>query len=321
MDIDKPPVNIPEGLARAEGLWFADCGLIIQAENTLFRVSRDILAIQSPIFQGMVSLPAPREQDIMDGCPFVRLPDSAEDIAAFLRAIFYYDFFEPFPAPTTFPVLSSVLRMSHKYEVDTLRKRALLHLSSAHPTTLHEWDHLQSAVPSWKSELGNEDQNLAIVALAGQVGATWILPTAFYRFCQTSDEHRIITGSQLSDLGKADFFRGLRFLETTGAADVLRFLHCPSYECPDYVSCVLRQQKRYRLVAGRGHHKQGDPGLMPLELWRKDDWNDLVECEECLPVMQKAHTAARERLWNDLPESFGFSDWTELEETKAEALK
>ncbi|KAJ7656803.1 hypothetical protein DFH06DRAFT_1198614 [Mycena polygramma] len=321
MDIDTPVANIPEGLTRAEGLWFADCGLIIQAENTLFRVSRDILAIQSSVFQGMISLPAPREQDTMDGCPFVRLPDSAEDIAAFLRAIFYYDFFEPFPAPTTFPILSSILRMSHKYEVDMLRKRALLHLSSAHPTTLDEWERLQSGVPSWKSERGNEDQNLAIVALAGQVGATWILPTAFYRMCQTSDERCIITGSQLSDLGKADFFKGLRFLETSGAADVLRFLQSPSPDCPDHVSCMLLQQKRYHWVAVRGHYDEDAAGSMPLELWRKNDWNHLVECEECLPLMQKMHTAARERLWNNLPEIFKLPKWTELEETKAEALK
>ncbi|KAJ7821693.1 hypothetical protein B0H14DRAFT_2599064 [Mycena olivaceomarginata] len=39
-------------------------------------------------------------------------------------------------APTTFPILASVLRMSHKDDAEALRKRALVHLSQAHPTTL-----------------------------------------------------------------------------------------------------------------------------------------------------------------------------------------
>ncbi|KAJ7602681.1 hypothetical protein B0H17DRAFT_1122261 [Mycena rosella] len=76
-------------LVRAEGLWFEDCGLIIQAENVLFRVSRDFLAARSSIFEDMLSLPTPRDAERMNGCPFVRLPDSAENFAAFLKALVY----------------------------------------------------------------------------------------------------------------------------------------------------------------------------------------------------------------------------------------
>jgi hypothetical protein len=76
-------------LMRAEGLWFEDCGLIIQAERTLFRVSRDFLAVRSPVFRDMLSLPTPQSADMMDGCPFVCLPDSAQDVAHFLKALIY----------------------------------------------------------------------------------------------------------------------------------------------------------------------------------------------------------------------------------------
>ncbi|KAJ7272458.1 hypothetical protein C8J57DRAFT_1507308 [Mycena rebaudengoi] len=106
-------------------------GLIIQAENTLFLVSRDFLATRSLVFRDMLSLPVLPDSDMMLGCPFVRLPDPSQDITYFLKALVYYEFFEPFPAPTTFDILDSVLRMSHKYDAEALRKRALIHLSSA----------------------------------------------------------------------------------------------------------------------------------------------------------------------------------------------
>jgi hypothetical protein len=79
------------GLTRADGLWFQDCGLIIQAETTLFRVSRDFLAMRSPVFRDMLSMPTPKDADMMEGCPFVCLPDSAEDITYFLKALLYYE--------------------------------------------------------------------------------------------------------------------------------------------------------------------------------------------------------------------------------------
>jgi hypothetical protein len=87
----KSPAHTPskseDGLTRAQDLWFQDCGLIIQAEDTIFRVSGAILAVQSTVFRDMLSLPTPGDGDTMDGCPFVLLPDTAEDTDNFLRAV------------------------------------------------------------------------------------------------------------------------------------------------------------------------------------------------------------------------------------------
>ncbi|KAJ7753185.1 hypothetical protein B0H16DRAFT_1544754 [Mycena metata] len=76
-------------LTHAEGLWFEDCGLIIQAETTLFRISRDFLAMRSPVFADMLSMPTPKDAEMIEGCPFVRLPDAAQDITYFLKALIY----------------------------------------------------------------------------------------------------------------------------------------------------------------------------------------------------------------------------------------
>ncbi|KAJ7824895.1 hypothetical protein B0H14DRAFT_3468960 [Mycena olivaceomarginata] len=104
--------------------------LIIRTEDTIFRVSDTILAVQSTVFRDMLSLPTPAAEDTVDGCPFVLLPDTAEDTGNFpALANRPPQLLRLLPAPKTFPILASVVRMSHKY----VRKRALVHLSQAHP--------------------------------------------------------------------------------------------------------------------------------------------------------------------------------------------
>ncbi|KAJ7018705.1 hypothetical protein C8F04DRAFT_1150423 [Mycena alexandri] len=323
MDIDPTPNTATRdsqdkrlNLTRSQGLW---------RKKTIFRVSRDMLAIQSPVFRDMLSLPAPKDIDTVDDCPFVLLPDPAKDVASFLRALFYYDFFEPSPAPTTFEILAGVLRMSHKYEVDGLRKRALTHLSSAHSTEFgDDGSTLHHDLPSWRTALadGTNDENMLIVELARQVGADWILPTAFYRMCEHSYEETIITRTALSTGDKVRCFQGLRFLETTGAASVLQFL-C-NHEvamCPQPYECLVARTIKHQSVSERRDYSRETETTMPFELWGEGDWDDLEVCDPCLSQMQKVHREARKRLWDQLPGIFGLPDWSELEKIKAEVLK
>ncbi|KAJ7675603.1 hypothetical protein DFH06DRAFT_1317769 [Mycena polygramma] len=206
----------------------------------------------------------------MEGCPFVELSDTAWDIATFLRAIFYYDFFEPFPAPTTFSILTSILRMSHKYDVGVLHKRAL------------------SRPPAWMED----DQHVAIVGLARKISADWILPSAFYRMCQTAEEHHVMTTAHLEDSHKAHFVQ----------------------------DCNMAREENYRLVIKRAHYDPEVVSTMPLELWREADWVRLCECDKCFAVMRRAHQVARQALWDKLPGIFGLPAWAELEKMKEEAL-
>ncbi|KAJ7456117.1 hypothetical protein FB451DRAFT_1512487 [Mycena latifolia] len=327
MDIDLstiPPAT-PE-LTRAEGLWFEDCGLIIQAQDTLFRVSRDFLAARSPVFGDMLSLPPPNDAEMMEGCPFVHLPDSAADITAFLKALLYSEFFEPFPAPTSFEIIASVLRMSHKYEIDVLRKRALIHLSSIHPTTLGEWE--STYYESWPWFPDSDYKFLDVVLLARQTSASWILPTAFYRICAHVGEDSIINGYsslELRPVDKLACMAAIRYLETTGAKKILDFLVKPlqTRECsslnPELCS-GSRVKTRFAAENWRDYDL-GGPALLPLDLWEVDDWSRLTVCDACLSAMKGAHAAAKEALWDKLPELFNLPNWAELERMKAEALK
>ncbi|KAJ7254801.1 hypothetical protein C8J57DRAFT_1518422 [Mycena rebaudengoi] len=91
--------------------------------DRLFKVSRSILAAKPP------------NSELIDGCPVVNLHDSSSDTTKFLKVMFHYEVIEPFPAEVDFPTVSGVLRLSNKYQVDIIRKRALRHLSERY------WDH------------------------------------------------------------------------------------------------------------------------------------------------------------------------------------
>jgi hypothetical protein len=76
--------------SRVDDLWFPTDNLVIRAGNKIFRVSGAILAARSTVFRDMIAFPQPANGYIeqIDGCPVVRLPDSAEHVEVFLRAIF-----------------------------------------------------------------------------------------------------------------------------------------------------------------------------------------------------------------------------------------
>jgi hypothetical protein len=73
-------------LKRVDDLWFDDGSIVLQAESTQFRVHRSVLSTHSEIFRDMLAASQPVEE--VEGCPVVRLPDSAEDWTHVLRALY-----------------------------------------------------------------------------------------------------------------------------------------------------------------------------------------------------------------------------------------
>lgn len=155
------------GLTRHPDLWFKDGSVVLRAENTLFRVHISQLSRHSAFFRDLFSLPQPRIQssisncvDVdeglqMEGCPVIVLHDSAQDVENLLTAL--YDgpcVSSPLPPTSTntlhrnfgsndprdFIATSGILRLSTKYLIDSLRSKALAHVSLAWPLDLKAWD-------------------------------------------------------------------------------------------------------------------------------------------------------------------------------------
>ncbi|KAJ7061804.1 hypothetical protein C8F01DRAFT_1138400 [Mycena amicta] len=218
---------------RCEGLWFSDCGLVIRAENTVFRVSRAFMAVHSPIFQDMLALPTPQDAETFEDCPLVRLPDSADDVTHFLKALIYHDFLSPdFRVNDNgLYVVAGILRLSHKYEVASLRKRVLAHsISALFPTTLvglddalKKYDYDSAA---YSKLFGPSD----VIILGRLLSLDWLLPVAFYEVCRAVTEAGVLN-SDLSAQDKVRYIVGGRTLGDEEAGKILDFLWEPTESC------------------------------------------------------------------------------------------
>lgn len=76
-------------------LWFEDGNVVLQAEQTLFKVYRGPLRQQSPFFHDLFTLPQQdsEESEQYEGCPLVYMHgDSANDVKLLLKAVFDFQY-------------------------------------------------------------------------------------------------------------------------------------------------------------------------------------------------------------------------------------
>lgn len=73
---------------RSDSVWFQDGNIILEAEGTQFRVHRGILAKHSTFFKDMFEVPQPSDEPTVEGCPVVRLTDTAHDVEHLLNALY-----------------------------------------------------------------------------------------------------------------------------------------------------------------------------------------------------------------------------------------
>ncbi|KAJ7142079.1 hypothetical protein C8R43DRAFT_1238195 [Mycena crocata] len=303
-------------------------GLVVQAENSLYRVSGGILGARSPVYKDMLSFPQPRDAETIEGCPVVRLPDSAVDVTCFFRAIFDSSFFEPYPAKTSLEIVISILRLSNKYSVDFLRRRALVHLSSCYPTTLSEYSKLHR-LSSINGPTTPSAHNAAL-RISREVNALWILPTIFY-FLAGEDDHItevLNTASYEERPAKLSTDDQILFLKTNfkilrGAKAFLYPFHSPE-SIPGCLSSWKCAAARLHAVDNVQAFFDGPIGSEPLDMpFVQYIWDPLKKscCEVCYIFLGDEHTKARQSFWDNLPSFCDLPPWKELEEMKAEALQ
>ncbi|KAJ7624495.1 hypothetical protein FB45DRAFT_1030634 [Roridomyces roridus] len=111
-----------ESLVRSPDVWFDDGTIILQAEHTLFRAYRGVLAAQSSIFRDTLSIPQPEEQETFDGCTVVKVHDTAQDFQLFLSATHNAGYLTTRPV-AGIEMLCRLLRLATKYDVEHICMR------------------------------------------------------------------------------------------------------------------------------------------------------------------------------------------------------
>ncbi|KAK6991755.1 BTB domain-containing protein [Favolaschia claudopus] len=309
-------------LKRVDGLWFPDASLILRAENSLFRVHGSILAARSSVFQDMISFPQPprseggqHDIDTVDGHAVVVLHDAAAEVEAFLRAIFDSSFFEPPPAAVDYFMVVGILRLAHKYDVPYLFRRALSHLDSRYPTDFSDFLERRERedCPVDDCDWVDPTLHMSVVRAATEVGALWLLPTAYYSvasrtdFMESAFEHLQAHEIQKYLIAQIHFVRA--------TADVHAFLwKLPTPSCRTRRGCRARMSRVHKnLIWQRASQDDFDPLLE----W---DWEPGL-CQSCDAFVNEKLDNAQLEFWTRLPFLLGLPGWTELKEMRTASME
>ena len=95
-DQEDPQTQINSGTSPLEPFDISDTNLIIRSSDLVdFRVHKSVLAMASPFFKDLLSLPQPSDDEIADGHPVVQLSESSELLNGLISILY--------PVPTVMP--------------------------------------------------------------------------------------------------------------------------------------------------------------------------------------------------------------------------
>ncbi|KAJ7613651.1 hypothetical protein DFH06DRAFT_1370450 [Mycena polygramma] len=227
-----------------------------------------------------------------ESCPVVQLHDEPRDFTRFLKALHSYGSYKVCPV-SGFYELSSVLRLSDKYDVPVLRKAALSILSDLYPSSLDEWAERESP----RGYRDSDSDHIPALNLAVKMNIGAILPVVMYEICCRVDLDTIVDGKgrdRIEDKGyRKKCILGYSRLQVAQRA-ALRYLERDADEesCPVTLEFNCDAERLRWIGDGLGDEDDMDP-LVDMEEWEKFDL-----CPECLDALKEKYQDARQRLWD-----------------------
>jgi len=295
-------------LEKVKALWFDDADVVFQAGQKLFRVHRGILSARSSVFRDMFSIPqAPAvSESTFDGCTLIHLPDGEGDVQNFFLALFDSSYFEPPPSIPVFRVIAGILRLSHKYDVEFLKRRAMSHLNEIFPPNM-ESSFLQS-------NLGRETSTVLfqLIEPAYTANMRWIIPVVFLWTVQVR-LGAILESECWSELPTPIQHVYLTFREKyhrNREKVAMWIISMPPEEC-EYRPRCLKAARSY-MINYRKFILDSETKLLTRKKLQS------LFCPQCTSYIVAQSTLALEKRWNDLPITLGLPNWTTLLKEQAE---
>ncbi|KAF7370306.1 BTB domain-containing protein [Mycena sanguinolenta] len=174
----------PGSMIRSE-VWYWDGNVVLQASNTQFRVHWSVLGQHSSVFHDMCGLPQPPDQPSIDGCQIVELADDPQDVEYLLKALYIPVFH--CQEKLSLSVIGAFIRLGRKYDFKYLLDSAVARVTAYLPSTLEEWDAIQSGEKSgsidWEDNM--KSATLDLITLASDSNIFSALPSAYYVATET----------------------------------------------------------------------------------------------------------------------------------------
>ncbi|KAI0720773.1 hypothetical protein C8T65DRAFT_632773 [Cerioporus squamosus] len=296
------------GPTRDGEFWLGDGSIVLIAGNTGFRVYRELLAAQSPIFADMFATAAPSTDESIEGCPVVHVSDSAEDMRHFLRALLpkkQRSFFQKNKdMQYTIAQISSLVRLSHKYQVEDLLGQALSALRVYFTDSFAEWD----TATDYPFDPPVPAAGIEVIHLAKLTETPSMLPIAMYTCAAGGSaildgwrrEDGTVVHPSREDLGR--IIDGYGDLQRRALALNQTILDpfTPS-TCQFPTSCRSNMQMMWERLTEEAfldsrvlHHL-------------RDIMAEYDLCAACLQMLETRDRTERRKLWKSLPAIFGLA--------------
>ncbi|TRM66497.1 hypothetical protein BD626DRAFT_451522 [Schizophyllum amplum] len=314
-----------------EDLWFPDGNIVIRAGDRLCRVYKGFLAAQSPVLADMLSIPQPETVETFDEVPVVTLPDDPKEVLHWLKALLFPKYFEVHPHKIAVHKLFAVLRLSHKYDVQYLRQRALYHLSTEFATNLAEY---RRGTAEWCSSIrfppggdridsdGYIDFVRDAYTVVREAGAVWLLPCILYCLHVTARLISAPLDRTAEGISPTDLLSLWQISGTTarifGVSITEKWAECTSNACEAIDKYMIDDLYTNLLFHPLGFSRPDTDG--------DDDVHfdaDTLKCSLCTPCYQEFYQEYLQlcgTFWEELPRIIGLPDWPELLEMKARDL-
>ena len=220
------------------------------------------------------------------------------------------------------PLIVKILRMSTKYQVPALRKRAIDVLLRWYPTTLDAY----KEEPTCENPLRDRyayARHVMVANVARETDALVLLPTALFLCCASADASTLYDGMiqdgtyhLLSDRNKRAVVLGRPRLSHAARTRTHSFLfrpqarggfECRRTACADF--CNI-----YTSVLD----DKEDPFINPF---RRIVWESLGKacCTPCIQDWMRVNREASLEVWQELPSFFDLPPWQELTKVSGES--
>ncbi|KAJ6615349.1 hypothetical protein B0H10DRAFT_2191032 [Mycena sp. CBHHK59/15] len=301
-------MDAPAELVCSTDFWFDDGTVVLQVENTLYRVYRGLLSSRSTVFRDTFSIPQPVEERVeIEGCPVVQLHDKARDFTCFLKALHHYGSYKNCPV-SGFAELESVLRLSDKYDVPLLRDSMTSILSDLYPSSLDKWADRKHH-PGYTAFIRD---NFSALNIAVKMNIRSILPAVMYEVCCRSTLESIVSGMGQAKLKiENNEYRKRCIL-------AIPRLMLAQRQALGYLKREYDDDCKHRAVCNTERLRwfaldlEDDEAFDPLDDNNLDSWDVFRVCSSCLETAKKTYANARQDLWNKLPSIFNLGTWDDL---------
>ncbi|KAJ7668687.1 hypothetical protein DFH06DRAFT_205875 [Mycena polygramma] len=305
---------------RRSTIWYKDGSVVLQAQDTQFRVHWGVLAQASAFFHDLSGLPQPTDQPNVDGCPVIEISDLVADVECLLTGLYNPGLFNQKALP--FPYIASFVRLGRKYDFKDLFDIAVERLAFENPTTLEEYTALGTVLSTAAGKRVSHSTTRIVnyrgihydmLELARENDLLALLPCAYFRVARLSLESIFEeiqrpdgTTCALSSMDRAICTRGHERLQHAqwkpdNTLSWVVLWKC-SDNCAEHKKCDQARESVLRSIL----FNPAVYAFIVIEEIQK------YFCAGCAKMVGTSLATGQGKMWENLPSFFELPPWQEL---------